>query len=244
MPLEPHSPSSTQAGLPVTAAADDAASVLVGGTHPVGRAGLCHILCAQLGCRIVGEAKDAAYLLTLARRHAPDLTVVELPAGAVAGPAEASDDAWLKTVPQLRQELPQGRILMVCAHPNPAIRARCLHAGAHGFLPLTETAATDLRVAAEAVLAGGEWFQDDGMAGETILAANRASQQSAALLTRRERQVLVHVADGRTSRQIAVLLGISPRTVEAHRESVARKLGVSSVAGLTRYVMQHGLNDD
>jgi DNA-binding NarL/FixJ family response regulator len=193
----------------------------------------------------VGEAKDAAYLLTLARQHTPDLTVVELPAMAVAGPAEASDAAWLKTVPQLRQELPQGRILMVCAHPNPAIRARCLHAGAHGFLPLTETAATDLRMAAEAVLAGGEWFQDDGMAGETTPpAADGASRQSAALLTRRERQVLVHVADGRTSRQIAVLFGISPRTVEAHRESIARKLGVSSVAGLTRYVMQHGLNDD
>jgi DNA-binding NarL/FixJ family response regulator len=63
-------------------------------------------------------------------------------------------------------------------------------------------------------------------------------------VTSRERQVLTRVAAGLTSKEIAGQLGISPRTVETHRESLMRKLCVTSVAGLTRYAMQHGITDD
>jgi DNA-binding NarL/FixJ family response regulator len=59
-------------------------------------------------------------------------------------------------------------------------------------------------------------------------------------LTAREREVLALVADGRTSKQVATSLGISPRTVEAHREAVMRKLGIRTVAGLTRFALEAG----
>jgi len=123
-------------------------------------------------------------------------------------------------------------------------KSSCYRAGAHGFVRLTDTAATDLCAAAQVVLAGGEWFQDDEGESSADSPSQADAEELSIPLTRREREVLVSVADGKTSRQIAILLGISPRTVEAHRESIARKLGVSSVAGLTRYVVQHDLGRD
>lgn len=75
---------------------------------------------------------------------------------------------------------------------------------------------------------------------------NLPQREPAALsaLTTREKQVLVRVAAGHTSKEIAAMLGVSRRTVDTHRESVARKLGISSVAGLTRYVIEHGLAEE
>ena len=63
-------------------------------------------------------------------------------------------------------------------------------------------------------------------------------------LTAREREVLIRVADGRTSREIAQEFGISPRTVETHRESLMRKLEIRSVAGLTRFAIESGLVEE
>jgi len=241
-PAVPHA-ESDRTPSPFAEAGDGlAATVLVGGEHPVARAGLCHMLAGQLKCRIVGEAGDALRLLDLARQHTPDLTVVELPPRVAAGAeGRSTRTGWLQLVPALRDEIPGGRILLVSTHASPAMCADCALAGAHGFVHLTDTAVTDLRIAAEAVLAGNEWFHYDV---DVETAHSSRDTSSEVTLTRRERQVLVHVADGKTSRQIALLLGISPRTVEAHRESITRKLGVSSVAGLTRYVLQHDVKGD
>lgn len=245
MSLEPPSarPPLAAAAPPSESGGRGGTSVLVAGEHPVVRAGLCHLLCAGLGCRIIGEASDADRLVSLARHYAPDLTVLELPSEG-SGDSVPRSQAWLGTVPTLRQDVPQGRILVVCARASHMAKSHCHLAGAHGFVQLTDTAATDLCAAAEAVLAGGEWFQDDEGESSADPQPQTEAQELSIPLTRRERQVLVYVADGKTSRQIAILLGISPRTVEAHRESIARKLGVSSVAGLTRYVVQHDLGSD
>jgi two-component system, NarL family, nitrate/nitrite response regulator NarL len=72
---------------------------------------------------------------------------------------------------------------------------------------------------------------------------SQAEESSPATITPRERQVLCRIARGKTSKQIAAELTISLRTVNTHRENLARKLGTSSVAGLTRFVIEHQLDD-
>ena len=103
---------------------------------------------------------------------------------------------------------------------------------------MKDMAATDLRLAVAAVLAGRKYYSRDLV---DDVPARRTPEPR---ITARERQVLTRVAAGQTSKQIAAELGISPRTVETHRESLTRKLGVSSVAGLTRYAIEHGLTEE
>ncbi|HEY4218315.1 MAG TPA: LuxR C-terminal-related transcriptional regulator [Gemmatimonadaceae bacterium] len=71
---------------------------------------------------------------------------------------------------------------------------------------------------------------------------DRTSRPAPVLISARERQVLARVAMGRTSKQIASELGITLRTVHAHRENLAKKLGTSSVAAFTRYALEHGID--
>jgi DNA-binding NarL/FixJ family response regulator len=118
-----------------------------------------------------------------------------------------------------------------------------LRAGAHGYL-LKDAAATELRGAIRAVRRGESFFSP-AIAGRlgAVLRGEPGEPRSPALaqLSARERQVLVGVAQGRTNREIALELGISHRTVETHRESLMRKLGVRTVAGLTRRALEAGL---
>jgi DNA-binding NarL/FixJ family response regulator len=105
-----------------------------------------------------------------------------------------------------------------------------------------------LRTAVKAVHSGSKYFTP--AAAQQLGAAIRGEVQGeerqllVERLTPRERDVLVRVAKGLTNKEIASQLGISPRTVETHRDSVARKLKMRSVAELTRFVMETELNDD
>ena len=116
--------------------------------------------------------------------------------------------------------------------------------GAHGYL-LKDTGPAELRAAIRAVQAGDGYFSpavagrlSAAVRGET---AAQAPHQRLERLTPREREVLALVAAGNTNKAIAARLGISPRTVESHRESLMKKLSLRSVADLTRFAVQAGL---
>ncbi len=144
----------------------------------------------------------------------------------------------LGVLADLRRELEETRILMLSMHDDAEYIAESVRAGTHGYL-LKDSAATDLRSAVSAVMAGKTFFSP-GLERSRVAPLARPDSP----ITRRERQVLVRVATGASSKEIAADLGISHRTVETHRESIARKLGISSVAGQTRYVIEHHLTDD
>lgn len=197
-------------------------SVLVADDHAVVRAGIRHIVESMPGFAVIAEAADAAGAVRLAAEHQPQVIVldVSMPGG-----------SGLSVLPELRRIAPGARILMLTMYDNMEYVAESMRAGAHGYL-LKDSAVTDLRTAVDTILAGQQFFGTS----ETSRAAEGAEPVH---ITARERQVLVRVAAGKTSREIAGELGISPRTVETYRESLTRKLGVSSVAGLTRYVIEH-----
>lgn len=204
-------------------------TVLVADDHAVVRAGIRHILESMPGVAVVAEASDGPAALRLAREHRPDVIIldVSMPGG-----------SGLGVLSELRRDLENTRILMLSMHDDAEYLAESVRAGTHGYL-LKDSAATDLRAAVRAVMAGETFFSPELTGQRTALSAQQDSP-----ITRRERQVLVRVAAGGTNKEIAAHLGISHRTVETHRESIARKLGISSVAGQTRYVIEHHLTDD
>ena len=211
--------------------------VLVVDDHAIVRTGIRHVLESEPGFEVVGEASTGAQALELAASLHPDVAVLD-----ISMPGESG----LRVAAEMRQRCPEPRVLILSMHDNTEYVLESLRAGVHGYL-LKDSAATDLRGAVRAVRRGESFFSP-AIAGRlsAVFRGDPAASASGALaqLTSRERQVLVGVAQGHTNREIATHLGISHRTVESHRESLMKKLGVRTVAGLTRLALEAGLVRD
>jgi DNA-binding NarL/FixJ family response regulator len=199
--------------------------VLVADDHAVVREGIRGVLGGEPGFLVVAEAATAADAIELAAAHQPDVVVLDITMpggsglGAVAGIAEAA---------------PGAAVLMLSMHDNPEYVRESERAGAQGYLR-KDSAAAELRQAVRAVHRGERYFTG------TAETPERAGALAA--LTPRERDVLRGIARGRTNKEIAAELGIGSRTVETHRESLMRKLGIRTVAGLTRLALESGIGD-
>ena len=212
----------------------DPIRVLVADDHAIVRTGIRHVLESEPGFAVVAEAATGAEALDLAGSLRPDVAVLD-----ISMPGESG----LRVAAELRQRSPDTRVLILSMHDNTEYVLESLRAGAHGYL-LKDSAATELRGAIRAVRRGESYFSP-AIAGKlsAVVRGDAAASAAGALaqLTARERQVLVGVAQGHTNREIAQQLGISHRTVESHRESLMKKLGVRTVAGLTRLALEAGL---
>jgi DNA-binding NarL/FixJ family response regulator len=213
--------------------------VLVVDDHAVVREGIRHILEGEPGFVVVGEAGNGVDALRLAAEQRPDVVVLD-----VSMPGESG----LRVAPKLRDAAPETRVLIMSMHDNAEYVREGVRAGASGYL-LKDSAAAELRLAVRAVHAGGSYFSTpaalglsgaDATRGDGTRADAPAATASLDVLTAREREVLDGIARGLTNKEIAGELGISHRTVETHRESLMRKLGIRTVAGLTRFVLDAG----
>lgn len=195
-------------------------TVVVADDHAVVRAGVVHIFADDGSFEVVGEAGTAAEALSLVMQRRPDVVVldVSMPGG-----------QGISVVPEIRRLAPGTKILVLSMYDNPEYIAESERSGAHGYV-LKDMAATELRTAVESVLRG-----------ELAFPSGRPDSSS---LTSRERQVLTRVARGLTNKEIGSELEISPRTVETYRENIVRKTGITTVAGLTRYVIEHRIAGD
>lgn len=209
--------------------------VLIADDHTVVREGIRHVLEREPGFVVVAEASRGDEVLDLAERHQPDVVVLD-----VSMPGESG----LQVAARLRAALPATHVLILSMHENAEYVLESVRAGAHGYL-LKDTAATELRNAIRAVRRGDAYFSP--AVAQQLSAAVRGElekeqrQNALDALTGRERDVLEGIARGRTNKEIAAELGISHRTVETHRESLMRKLGIRTVAGLTRLALEQGL---
>jgi DNA-binding NarL/FixJ family response regulator len=208
--------------------------VLVADDHAIVRTGIRHVLESEPGFEVVGEASTGAEALELAASHHPDVAVLDISMPGQSG---------LQVAAELRTRSPETRVLILSMHDNTEYVMESLRAGAHGYL-LKDSAAMELRGAIRAVQRGESFFSP-AIAGRLSAVVRgdpgESAARSLAPLTARERQVLVGVAQGHTNREIALQLGISHRTVESHRENLMKKLGVRTVAGLTRLALEAGL---
>ncbi len=196
--------------------------VLIADDHAVVREGIRRILEGEPGFVVVAEAGTAADAVTLAGAHRPDVVVLDITMPGGSG---------LEAAALIGRAAPEAAVLMLSMHDNPEYVRESARAGAQGYL-LKDSAATELRQAVRAVHRGERYFAaSDDAPGDGTLAA----------LTPREREVLGGIARGRTNKEIAAALGIGARTVETHRESLMRKLGIRTVAELTRLALETGL---
>jgi two-component system response regulator NreC len=153
------------------------------------------------------------------------------------------DGSGLHAIPEVIERSPATRILMLSVHDNLEYVLESIRAGAHGFLR-KDAAPAELRAAVRAVHEE-ELFLSPEISRQVAdsLRENRApvDEPTPAVLTPREREVVTLIAQGLANKEIAARLAISARTVEAHRDSLTRKLGIRTIAGLTRFCLKHGL---
>ncbi len=210
--------------------------VLIADDHALVREGLRYVLDADPGIEVVAEAANGRLAVELAMQHAPDVVVLDI---------TMPEETGLHAAARLREALPSARILMLSMHDQAEYVREGMRIGTHGYL-LKDSAGEELRAAIHAVHAGGTFFSPAVVRRLTAADAAPIAPPTVQLeqLTPRERDVLGGVARGLTNKAIAAELGISRRTVEAHRESLMRKLEIHSVAGLTRFALEAGLVSD
>ena len=209
--------------------------VLVVDDHAVVREGIRRVLEREPGFEVVGEAADSTTAREQALARQPDVVVLD-----IAMPGETG----LQATASLRTSVPECRVLILSMYDDPEYVLESVRAGAAGYL-LKDGAAEELRQAVRAVHRGEAWYSplvalrlSEAVRGKLERDRHRGE---ADLLTAREREVLIGIAQGRTNKEIGAALGISHRTVETHRESLMRKLRIRTVAGLTRFALETGL---
>lgn len=208
--------------------------VVLADDHALVREGLRHVLDAEPGFEVVAEASNGADAVMLALEHTPDVVLLD-----ITMPGETG----LRAAARLRESLPSAKILMLSMHDNAEYVREGMRIGTHGYI-LKDSAGEELRAAIRAVHAGGTFFSPAVVRRLTSApepAAPAAATAQLDALTPRERDVLQGIVNGHTNKAIAAQLGISRRTVEAHRESLMRKLEIHTVAGLTRFALEAGM---
>ncbi|HEX2635924.1 MAG TPA: response regulator transcription factor [Gemmatimonadales bacterium] len=208
--------------------------VLVADDHAIVRTGIRHVLEGEPGFEVVAEASTGTEAVALALALRPDVAVLDISMPGLTG---------IQAAAELRRGSPETRVLILSMHDNTEYVLESLRAGVHGYL-LKDGAAAELGDAIRAVCRGESFFSPPVAYRLGAVVRGEVGGGAAevlAQLTARERQVLVGVARGQTNKQMAQELGISHRTVESHRESLMRKLGVYTVAGLTRIALEERL---
>lgn len=185
------------------------------------------------GFEVVAEAGTGPEGLALVLIHAPHVVVLDI---------SMPEETGIVTAGRIRLQAPGTRILMLSVHDHQQYVLESVKAGAHGYLR-KDTLPEELRAAVRAIHEGNTHFPATLSTPTDVVtpALQTNADQRLALLTPRERDVLVGIAEGLSNKDIAQQLGLSPRTVESYRESLIRKLGIPSVAGLTRFALDAGL---
>ncbi|HEX7122261.1 MAG TPA: response regulator transcription factor [Gemmatimonadaceae bacterium] len=204
--------------------------------HAIVRAGLRMVLQSAEEFEVVGEADSATAALDLIARVRPDLVLLDL---------NLPDGSGLDVAREVLARAPATRILVLSVHDDREFVREAVRIGAHGFLR-KDTTPAELRRAIKAVHAGDAFFSPPVARRLTEVVRDELPQATAGLeqLTGREREVLVRIAQGMLNKEIAGDLGISVRTVESHRDSLMRKLGLRTVAALTRFALEAKLLSD
>ena len=211
----------------------NAIRVLVADDHALVREGIRPVLDAEPGFEVVAEAANGREAVDLALVHRPDVVLLDI---------TMPEETGLSAAARLRDVLPSARVLLLSMHDQAEYVREGIRLGTHGYI-LKDSAGGELRAAIRTVHAGGTFFSPAVVKRLTTASAPAPTPAASLLhaLTPRERDVLDGVARGLTNKAIGAELGISRRTVEAHRESLMNKLEIHNVAGLTRFVLEAGM---
>ena len=209
-------------------------SIVLADDHPVVRRGMRSLLESEPDFSVVGELGDGLDTVRLVERLQPDVLILDLMMPGLSG---------LEALRIIRQRSPQTRVVVFSMHSNNAFVGEALKNGATGYVLKGSEEEQLIRAVREA--AAGRRFLSPPVTERAIEAyieqARTAPLDPHETLTAREREVLQLAAEGATSPEIAARLHISHRTVENHRTSLMRKLGLKNQSELVRYALRRGL---
>ncbi|HKQ61052.1 MAG TPA: response regulator transcription factor [Candidatus Polarisedimenticolaceae bacterium] len=207
--------------------------VLVADDHNLVRTGIVRILVESGVCEVVAEASDGREAVDRAIETRPHVVVLDVTMPRLNG---------VECVRRIREALPGTRVLALTVHDDEEYVLQMVKAGVAGYL-VKDSAARDLIDAVRALHAGQGYFgpQASNVLAEQYRHPERETTDPYGALTPREREVFHLVTEGKTTKEIAALLGISVKTAENHRTRVMDKLGVHNTAELVRYAARRGL---
>jgi DNA-binding NarL/FixJ family response regulator len=206
--------------------------ILIVDDHDVVRSGLRHMLEAQPGWTVCGEATTGRDAVERAKDLVPDIVILDY---------SMPDLNGLEATRQIKKSVPSAEILIFTMHESDQLIRDVLGAGARGFL-LKSDAARYIVAAVEALARHKPFFTSK--VSETMLdvflrSTASGDESDAGVLTPREREILQLLAEGNSNKKVATLLDISIKTVETHRSTIMRKIGVSSITELVRYAIRN-----
>ncbi len=203
--------------------------VLVADDHPVVRQGLKSLLTRE-GFSVVGEAADGREALRQVEATHPEVALLDLAMPGLNG---------LDAAREIMQNSAETKVVILTQHKEEPYVLEALRAGVHGYV-LKSQSVTDV-VQAIRDVTRGKLYVSPAISEVVVSAYRGQSRLPADLLTTREREVLQLVAEGKSTKQIAEILGIAQKTAESHRSHLMVKLGIHQVAGLVRYAVRRGL---
>jgi two-component system response regulator NreC len=211
---------------------DSSYRIILADDHPLFRTGLAKLITEYNGFKVVAEAGNGEELLQKLKKHSCDLVITDLSMPKMNG---------LEAVARIRKDYPDIQVMVLSMHQEPEYFRKVLASGVQGYL-LKDDVYEDLISAIKTIRQGRKVYSRklSNMIVEDY-AIRQESELSLELLTKREKGVLVLIAEGNSNKDIAHTLEISVRTVEAHRAHIMEKLKIKNVQGLVKFAMNHGL---
>ena len=210
--------------------------ILIADDHELIREGLKARLEKQPGWEVCGEATNGRQAIELARTLMPDVAVLDISMPELNG---------IEATRQIRKDCPGTSVLILTMQESEGLVRDVLAAGARGFVLKTDTSRL-LVTAVEALAEGKPFFT--GKVGDLVLGGflnpdrgARAGTDDGGRLSPREREIAQLIAEGKTNKDVAEKLGVSVKTIDAHRANIMRKLNLHSVADLVRYAIREKL---
>ncbi len=209
-----------------------AVRVLVADDIEIVREGVCALLERQPDLKVCGIATNGREAVDLARETKPDVVVLDITMPELDG---------LDAIRQIKRALPETEVVVLGAHSSEEVVEDVFDAGAKSYIAKTE-ASQDLVTAIRSLAEHKPFFTSE--TSEILFAkfllpeAKNKRDRAEQKLTAREREIVRLLAQSSSNKDVATTLGISIRTVETHRATLMRKLGIHSVAGLVRYAIR------
>lgn len=197
------------------------------------RAGIRALLEKHSNIEVVDEACNGREALALTAQHRPDVVLMDISMPELNG---------LEVVRQLERDFPRVRCIILSMHADEEHVWQALKAGAAGYL-VKGASLAELELAITSV-AQGETYLSPGVSGPVIKEyVRRTSHQgdSPDSLTARQREILQMIAEGKTTKQMALILGVSVKTIESHRAQLMKRVGVQDIASLVKHALRIGL---
>lgn len=209
--------------------------VFLADDHTVIRDGLRFMLEAQGDITVVGDAADGRQAVNQVQKLKPDVVLMDIAMPELNG---------IEATQQIRQTCPRTQVIILSVYSSAEHIFRAMQAGARGYL-LKESAGKEVVSAVRAVHVGRRYLSRkiaDTMIDDYVHQRESTEAKSPLeKLSPREREVLQLVVEGKSSREIATILYLSPKSVETYRSRLMQKLGVDNLPDLVKFAIQHGL---